>query len=76
MKKVISDKKHKLDSYSNKLNSMSPLERLKAGMAYITDDKGERLAGVSGLSKESKIKIIMKDGYAIASVNEVVKEEY
>ncbi len=76
MKKVIADKKHKLESFSDKLNSMSPLERLKAGMAYITDDKGERLSGVGSLSKESKIKIIMKDGYAIASVNEVVKEEY
>ncbi len=74
MKAVIVSKNHKLSSLESKLDSLSPLERLKAGMAYVTNDSGKRIVGVSSLNKNDKIKITMKDGYAFASVTDTVIE--
>ncbi len=72
MKAVILNKKHKLESLISRLDAASPLERLKAGMAYISDESGKRISGVTSLKENDSIKITMKDGYAYANINTVV----
>ncbi len=74
MKAVILNKKHKLESLISRLDAASPLERLKAGMAYISDESGKRISGVTSLKENDSIKITMKDGYAFANINTVVWE--
>ena len=74
MKKIIKEKKAELETLSERLKGVSPLERLKAGMAYVTDSSGKRVVGVEGLLTNDKIKLTMKDGYAFAIVEKVVKE--
>ena len=74
IKKIIKEKKAELKTLSERLKGVSPLERLKAGMAYVTDDSGKRVVGVEGLSDNDKIKLTMKDGYAFAIIEKVVKE--
>ena len=74
IKKIIKEKKAELETLSERLKGVSPLERLKAGMAYVTDSSGKRMVGVEGLLTNDKIKLTMKDGYAYASVEKVVKE--
>ena len=61
--------------YEEKLKGVSPLERLKAGMAYVTLDNGKRISGVSDLKKDDTIRVIMKDGYANVSVIDTHKED-
>jgi exodeoxyribonuclease VII large subunit len=74
IKKIIKDKKAELETLSERLKGVSPLERLKAGMAYVTDASGKRVVGVEGLSDNDKVKLTMKDGYAFAIIEKVVKE--
>ncbi len=74
MKKIIKEKKAELETLSERLKGVSPLERLKAGMAYVTDSSGKRVVGVDGLLTNDKVKLTMKDGYAFAIVEKVVKE--
>lgn len=74
IKKIIKEKKAELETLSERLKGVSPLERLKAGMAYVTDSSGKRVVGVEGLLTNDKIKLTMKDGYAYAIVEKVVKE--
>ena len=74
IKKIIKEKKAELETLSERLKGVSPLERLKAGMAYITDASGKRVVGVEGLSDNDKVKLTMKDGYAFAIIEKVVKE--
>ena len=74
MKAVILNKKHKLESLISRLDAASPLERLKACMAYISDESGKRICGVTSLKENDSIKITMKDGYAYANINTVVWE--
>ena len=74
IKKIIKEKKTELETLSERLKGVSPLERLKAGMAYVTDASGKRVVGVEGLNENDKIKLTMKDGYAFAYIEKVVKE--
>lgn len=74
IKKIIKEKKAELETLSERLKGVSPLERLKAGMAYVTDASGKRVVGVEGLSDNDKVKLTMKDGYAFAVIEKVVKE--
>ena len=74
IKKIIKEKKAELTTLSERLKGVSPLERLKAGMAYVTDSSGKRVVGVEGLLTNDKVKLTMKDGYAFAVVEKVVKE--
>ena len=74
IKKIIKEKKAELETLSERLKGVSPLERLKAGMAYVTDSSGKRVVGVEGLLTNDKIKLTMKDGYAYAIVEKAVKE--
>jgi len=73
MKRILLQKRTMVDSLSERLKGVSPLERLKAGMAYVTDENGQRVVGVSNLYKDSKIRITMKDGYVSACVESVSK---
>jgi len=74
IKKIIKEKKAEINTLSEKLKGVSPLERLKAGMAYVTDSSGKRVVSVSGIKENDKIKLTMKDGYAFVNVEKVVKE--
>ena len=74
IKRIIREKKARVDNLEQRLKGVSPLERLKAGMAYITDTDGNRIVCVSDLTENSKIKMIMKDGYALANIDKIVKE--
>ena len=40
----------------------------------MTDASGKRVVGVEGLSDNDKVKLTMKDGYALAVIERVVKE--
>ena len=75
MKNIITRNKMQILRYEEKLKGVSPLERLKAGMAYVTLDNGKRISGVSDLKKDDTIRVIMKDGYANVSVIDTHKED-
>lgn len=75
MKNIISKNKMQILRYEEKLKGVSPLERLKAGMAYVTLEDGKRISGVTDLKREDKIKVIMKDGSARVSVIDIKKED-
>ncbi len=75
MKNIISKNKMQILRYEEKLKGVSPLERLKAGMAYVTLEDGKRISGVTDLKRDDKIKVIMKDGSARVSVIDIKKED-
>ena len=45
-------------------------------MAYLTDEKGKRVSCVSDMQTGDKLKVIMKDGFALVNVENTVKEEF
>lgn len=64
-------RKTKLMALSDKLNVLSPLNRLSGGYAYVTDENGAPLKSISKVKSGDDVIINVSDGKIITTVNEV-----
>lgn len=64
-------RKTKLMVLSDKLNVLSPLNRLSGGYAYVTDENGAPLKSISKVKSGDDVIINISDGKIITTVNEV-----
>ena len=71
---VLNDRKHKLQIYAERLNGMSPLNKISKGFAYVTDGNKKPLTSVSQVKADDEISLIIKDGTIKAKVVEVFQE--
>lgn len=56
------DRKHQLALLSGRLHGLSPLERLSRGFGFVTDEAGDRVESVKGLSEGEILDIRFRDG--------------
>lgn len=75
-KNILKDRKHLLAIYSEKLNGLSPLNRISKGFAYVTDTLGKPINTVEQVKEEDDISLIVKDGQIEAKVYTVTKGGY
>lgn len=73
---MLIERKHSLAIYSEKLNGLSPLNRISKGFAYVTDDAGKPLNTVEQIKEDDHISLIVKDGQVKAKVCTVTKGGY
>lgn len=71
---VLNDRKHKLQIYAERLNGMSPLNKISKGFAYVTDGNKKPLTSVSQVKADDEMSLIIKDGTIKAKVVEVFQE--
>lgn len=71
---VLNDRKHKLQIYAERLNGMSPLNKISKGFAYVTDGNKKTLTSVSQVKADDEMSLIIKDGTIKAKVVEVFQE--
>ena len=71
---VLNDRKHKLQIYAERLNGMSPLNKISKGFAYVTDGNKKPLTSVSQVKADDEMSLIIKDGTIKAKVEEVFQE--
>lgn len=76
LKNRLKDRKHSLAIYAEKLNGLSPLNRISRGFAYVTDKAGNPINTAAQVKEEDKISLIVKDGQIKAVVRDVVKGGY
>ena len=67
--------KQQLALYIEELKGLSPLEKLQAGYAYVSDRTGHPVSSVSQIRHEQELTMTWKDGQAVVHVDEVRKEE-
>ena len=71
---VLNDRKHKLQIYAERLNGMSPLNKISKGFAYVTEGNKKPLTSVSQVKADDEMSLIIKDGTIKAKVVEVFQE--
>lgn len=71
---VLNDRKHKLQIYAERLNGISPLNKISKGFAYVTDGNKKPLTSVSQVKADDEMSLIIKDGTIKAKVVEVFQE--
>ncbi len=70
---IINQKRATLISLCERLNLLSPLNRLTGGYAYVTDNDGVPLKSVQGIENGDSLKISLSDGYIRATVDKVAE---
>ena len=66
---IIKERRHQLEIFAEKLNGLSPLNKLNSGYAYITrQDKAIR--SIDEIEKGERFHVYLKDGGLTACVEE------
>ena len=73
--KVIDNRKYRLSLLAGRMDALSPLKRMSAGYAYISDEKKHGIKSIDEINKGDMIRIYLKDGSAKARIEETVKNK-
>ncbi|MBQ8956603.1 MAG: exodeoxyribonuclease VII large subunit [Lachnospiraceae bacterium] len=76
MHEKLSDRRHDVAIYAERLKRVSPLEKLTTGYSYVADANGKNIRDVERLSEGDRISIYMLNGKVGADVREIEKNEY
>lgn len=75
MERRLEDAKHRLALVSGRLHGLSPLEKIRNGFGFVTDENGIRLKSVEGVKVGDPLTVRVSDGKLTAQVTEVEKME-
>lgn len=70
MERRVTAGRHRLALLAGRLQSLSPLEQISRGYGFITDGGGKRLESVSQVKPGDRIIVRVRDGRAVARVEE------
>ena len=68
-------KRHELSIGVEKLEGLSPLNKLKSGYSYVAASDGATLRSVNQLNQDDEVEIFLLDGRINASVNDIIKKD-
>lgn len=68
MKGQLSQKRHRLEIYIEKIKGLSPLDKLNQGFSYVSDENGKTVADTDSVEIGDKLHIFVKNGRIHASV--------
>ncbi|WP_026653191.1 exodeoxyribonuclease VII large subunit [Butyrivibrio proteoclasticus] len=76
MDKRVRDARNRLSVDAERLKGLSPLDRLKSGYSYVSDDEGNNIKSTRDVKVGDDIKISVTDGNISARVTEVSEEQF
>ena len=76
MDRKVSKDRHRLEISIEKLKGLSPLDRLKAGYSYVSDDKGQNIRSIAVVKEGDELTVYVSDGQIRASVTGTSSTEF
>ena len=76
MKRQLTDRKHQLAIYIEKLKGLSPLDKLGQGYAYVENGQGQVINDVAQVSRGDEINIHLINGRILAKTMEIEETDY
>lgn len=70
----IKSKRYELKIYMEKMNGLSPINKLNQGYAYVADNNGNTVNDIDRVNQGDKLKINIANGVILAEVTETIKE--
>ena len=64
----ITEKRHRLEIYIEKLKGLSPLDKLNQGFSYVSDEEGRTVTDVTKVHIGDRLQIYVKNGKLSAVV--------
>ncbi len=75
MKKRVTDNRHRLALYIEKLKGLSPLDKLNQGYSYVADEEGKTVTDIEKIAVGDRLWIYVRNGRMQARVTQKVREE-
>lgn len=76
MERRLTESRHQLELYLEKIKGLSPLEKLNQGFSYVTDEAGQPVRDVENVAVHDRLHIRMRDGEICAGVLKKEKKEW
>ena len=76
MKRQLTDQKHQLAIYIEKLKGLSPLDKLSQGYAFVENGQGQVIHDVAQVNRGDEINIHLKNGRILAKTMEIEEKDY
>lgn len=76
MKRQLTDRKHQLAIYIEKLKGLSPLDKLGQGYAFVENGQGQVINNVAQVSRGDEINIHLINGRILAKTMEIEETDY
>lgn len=76
MERRLTESRHQLELYIEKLKGLSPLEKLNQGFSYVTDEAGKPVKDVENVALHDRLRIRMRNGEICAEVLKKEKKEW
>ena len=76
MKRQLTDRKHQLVIYIEKLKGLSPLDKLGQGYAFVENGQGQVIHDVAQVSRGDEINIHLINGRILAKTMEIEETDY
>lgn len=73
---LFTNRKHMLAIYAEKLNGLSPLNKISKGFAYFSNDKGEAINSVKQVNVGEDVMLTVKDGQIKAKTYDITEGVY
>ena len=73
---LFTNRKHMLAIYAEKLNGLSPLNKISKGFAYFANDKGEAINSVKQVNVGDDVMLTVKDGQIKAKTYDITEGVY
>ena len=71
MNSKLMKRRHSLNILAERLNGLSPLNKISGGYAYVSDSEGKPIRSVEDVKIGDDIEIVVKDGKMITSVKQI-----
>jgi len=78
IEKILLEKKHRMQLLIERMNGLSPLERLNQGLTYVTNIEGKPIIDIDKVEINQKLILQMKNGKVTAQVleKEKIRRDY
>ncbi len=70
MEQILRDKRHEIEMYAARLDSISPLKKISGGCGLVTDERGYLISSIGAMQPGETVEIHMEDGTARAQIRE------
>ena len=74
IEELLSDRKHRLAIYAQRLHGLSPLLSLERGYSYVQNEAGEAVRSVGQIKPGEEIRIRFLDGSAQAEITKISEQ--
>ena len=71
MMTILEKRKYQLGIYAQRMDGVSPAKKLSQGLAFVSNEEGQRISSIKDVAVGQKVDVHLKDGVLSAKVGSI-----